>query len=71
MELKENEMLLYLKKTGIPVVVELGEVADNGQMEIAVRLEEQHQHLLEAAMQETEEIIQVMLAEMAEDLKKC
>lgn len=71
MELKENEMLLYLKKTGIPVVVELGEVADSGQMEIAVRLEEQHQHLLEAAMQETEEIIQAMLAEIAEDLKKC
>ena len=69
MELKENEMLLHLKKTGIPVVVELGEISENGEIELGIQVQPEHKHLIEQAIEETKEIIIQMFDQMAEDLK--
>jgi len=68
-ELNDNQMVLYLKKTGIPVIVDLGEISEDGEIPIEIQLEDKHKHLLDQALTEVQEVIQLMLKEMAEDLE--
>lgn len=65
---EDNTMVLYLKKAGIPVLVDLGNISDDGEMEITIQLEDTHKHLVEEALAETKEVISAMLKEMAEDM---